>query len=1032
MLATKTGWLYKRNEQHVWQPRWCCVVPHTFLYYFDAPAPTATTTTTNTTTGTSSAGGGGGSGGLIAPTSKQQAEWNQAIANGMGNRKPHEKRSHFTSLFPHASAATTTTTTTSTDASSSNAITPNQQHSESHNREFYYDNNFYDDAIATNNNAQPAGIIDLECYTTIHRSSQNPMVLELAGDDQVNPDLRSFYFCLCEGGGEGADEQQEEWADALLNNRHSALADEVEAYKQVADGFACQLQALHEELDNAASAQEEYQKELYRVRSAAEELRRSVYQLTQECAERNPIIIPNNINHGSSSTGSQDGTAPSSTIPLEDRHAEFRRSMDVIRHQDLGVTAAARLCTEYIGSLEDSCATLESENARLRDSAQQTGQSDQEKLADLQAASTAAAARFAAEKEQLVQQLSAAQAASQASQKELQDVQKDLSSTKMEMTMLMSSQRNKLNTEKQHKKILKKEVIDLRQKIEDIQSEYSSLQHEHEKLKLVVEQERSKSDLLSRYVEKMESQVQVQQNMMEMMSQAGGSVYAGGSVVVPHSNSDYTPNRRNRNVAGKPPKVDVCNNNNNDNDDEDDDFENDERVMMQPPMISSRRKYTPRRGGNLNNHNYTQHFQPDDDVKSHVSELTEDRTQREYAAVAALSAAALNNYSSSMIPSSPSRCRRDFIQSRENGSNGARKAMAASSHSRCNKNTDEQCINESPSMQRPPSVIIGVKNMNDNDNLDDDDDDPDDDARCDTNVNLDQQRILHDDHKETIETSIRSLPNSTAVSSTPPLSRKQKPLPRSGGRDSVSVSSSTDHTLESGKKLSVAQRARLEADHCTTPVRARLDEKTEEALKRSNSGTKLNSLLRTKMSPSSSSRDKSDSSGKREMTPESNGQNLGSDEKSAQRGLWRLMEDAVLGPQPCSSSSDCISTDGSINSTRVTDYTEEEQEDRRERLKSDRHLSPLRNRAEEKKSCDSAASVTDTHNLHTLSLQERSQLQREKQLKFLHEQGLIRCANDVRGGAGVSSSASVASSSTSSLIRSPDRSQGMTMSFRKV
>eukprot|EP00573_Skeletonema_grethae_P013430 CAMPEP_0201692624 /NCGR_PEP_ID=MMETSP0578-20130828/5465_1 /ASSEMBLY_ACC=CAM_ASM_000663 /TAXON_ID=267565 /ORGANISM="Skeletonema grethea, Strain CCMP 1804" /LENGTH=170 /DNA_ID=CAMNT_0048178031 /DNA_START=5 /DNA_END=514 /DNA_ORIENTATION=+ len=36
MLSSKCGWLVKRNEQHVWQKRWCCVVPHTFLYYFEA------------------------------------------------------------------------------------------------------------------------------------------------------------------------------------------------------------------------------------------------------------------------------------------------------------------------------------------------------------------------------------------------------------------------------------------------------------------------------------------------------------------------------------------------------------------------------------------------------------------------------------------------------------------------------------------------------------------------------------------------------------------------------------------------------------------------------------------------------------------------------------------------------------------------------------------------------------------------------------------------------------------------------------
>jgi hypothetical protein len=41
MLGTKCGWLAKRNEQRVWQKRWCVVVPHTFLYYFEAsPANT--------------------------------------------------------------------------------------------------------------------------------------------------------------------------------------------------------------------------------------------------------------------------------------------------------------------------------------------------------------------------------------------------------------------------------------------------------------------------------------------------------------------------------------------------------------------------------------------------------------------------------------------------------------------------------------------------------------------------------------------------------------------------------------------------------------------------------------------------------------------------------------------------------------------------------------------------------------------------------------------------------------------------------
>lgn len=34
-LAIKSGYLHKRNEQGTWQKRFICLVPHTFLYYYD-------------------------------------------------------------------------------------------------------------------------------------------------------------------------------------------------------------------------------------------------------------------------------------------------------------------------------------------------------------------------------------------------------------------------------------------------------------------------------------------------------------------------------------------------------------------------------------------------------------------------------------------------------------------------------------------------------------------------------------------------------------------------------------------------------------------------------------------------------------------------------------------------------------------------------------------------------------------------------------------------------------------------------------
>lgn len=35
-LAVKSGFMMKRNEQGVWHRKYCCIVPHTFLYYYDS------------------------------------------------------------------------------------------------------------------------------------------------------------------------------------------------------------------------------------------------------------------------------------------------------------------------------------------------------------------------------------------------------------------------------------------------------------------------------------------------------------------------------------------------------------------------------------------------------------------------------------------------------------------------------------------------------------------------------------------------------------------------------------------------------------------------------------------------------------------------------------------------------------------------------------------------------------------------------------------------------------------------------------
>jgi hypothetical protein len=112
------------------------------------------------------------------------------------------------------------------------------------------------------------------------------------------------------------------------------------------------------------------------------------------------------------------------------------------------------------------------------------------------------------------------------SQKECRDVQKDLASQRMEMTMYQSSTRTKFGELQSHKKILKKEVIALRKGLEEAHSHLDLFKHKESSVKLEAASERQKAKLLERYVEKMESQVKVQQNMMEMLSQAGSQYSA--------------------------------------------------------------------------------------------------------------------------------------------------------------------------------------------------------------------------------------------------------------------------------------------------------------------------------------------------------------------------------------------------------------------------------------------------------------------------------------------------------------------------
>jgi hypothetical protein len=619
------------------------------------------------------------------------------------------------------------------------------------------------------------------------------------------------------------------------------------------------------------------------------------------------------------------------------------------------------------------------------------------------------------EKEQLLQELALAQSAAQASNKELKDVQKDLSSTKMEVTMLMSQQRNKLATQQQHKKILKKEVIDLRQKVEDVVSEHSSLQHECDKVKLQLEQERSKSDLLSRYIDKMESQVQVQQNMMEMMSQAGGSVYGGGMSVV-HvgsgggggvagtgagggrsiasrmSSNEFTPNRRNNHGSMNHIPTNMTHRSSADADDDDgdqfdhdgamEDFENDEKLLMQQPNIPStsprntrhqRRpsnstpqrqlnQFAPRRGNSY-------HSDHDVDNKSHVSELTEDRTQREFA----LFQNSQHHFASG--------------HAYEVDAPPSTSPTVRAQDARFRKRIQEQRLATSPRfMTGPPSVIIGVKKNDSN-----------------AQRNSESGNVAPSEHIHELETihyssgSVRSMPvtdrhsNSNAAPSSNSVAgtgmtvhvTSRRDIPRSNHIPSGSVrdassDSSADETRNNGTtstmnveavtptKLTVAQRARQDADSKTTPIHARLDETSLSALKRSSSATNMTALANLGVTPRVFSpqnaapesdrkplhdRDKDEPQPSR--TPTNTGNKLSSPQHSQGSGLWRRMEEAVLGPRSDDDEESYTNSEGSTRVTDLTDGDRDAQAAARVQSAKERFSGRDVREIEEKKSCDS-------------------------------------------------------------------------------
>ncbi len=847
LLATKSGWLFKRNEQHVWQPRYCCVVPHTFLYYFDAhPSQTCQ---------------------IPSLTPKQQEELNQAVKQGYGKRgalKQHHPRSSLYAVLGHH---------------------PSQNPMEKENEVVS------DQAQST---LQPAGIIDLECYTTIHRNDQNQLLMELAGDESVNPDLRSFYFCAHN------DEEGEEWNQALLSNRHSSLVDEKDAYRQVCDGFAQQLQVLHSDLEMAQSQAESQQEEMYRVRCQMEDMRRNCLRLVSDTLERG------------------EGTVPAKKA--------YRTDLETIQAQDLGILAAVQLLCDYTRVLEETCRDSGSTIQQLETQLQSKQEGDFTRVQQLEE-------ELAKFKGEMKQQQNSWQAQVETvtqkyiqGQKELQDVQKDLASQRMETTMYQSSTRTKISELQSHKKILKKEVIELRKKLEEAHSQLDLFKHKESSVKMEVEQERQKAKLLEKYVEKMESQVKVQQNMMEMMSAAGSQYGGGGSIY--GDNASYHPidvamsvspsaaqrsisrayipggRREYGNIIVNTPssvhpdeeEVDQIVHAEDDDDDEEDEISRSRKERM-PPAATSKRSPSHRR--NI-----------DDDAKSHMSELTEDRTQKQFDAAY-------------------------FIHQQQQKENAHYRAIGASP-----RNMQHHAL-----MGGPPSIIIG-------------------------GVSEERSEKGSTSSQPSVAPKLDTI--MSAHSSTRPRNEGSRyndlapPKPQTPRRDRDTGDSLSVSSMGSRSKLSVAQRARLEADRQSTPVRVRV---TNGNMATAGVNKNNNTPLRGRLTPNPQSSNNSISGG-------SFLSNLGKKLESA-------LDSSILGVDAGSENDSFVSTEIGTNTDVGTDIGTDI--DRCEEEKMQRR--PVdRDHEEEKKTGETASAASGVS-----SLDKRFQCRMDRYSHFLSRSPPLDC-----------------------------------------
>jgi len=361
--------------------------------------------------------------------------------------------------------------------------------------------------MANSGNLSPVGIIDLECYSAIHRSALHDCVFELTGDSRTNPDLRSFYF-------QAADvEDCEMWTKALLSDRHSALKDESEAYKQVCESFQLQLQNMSDMIDTAEGKAQEAERQLYHVRSNAQKFKSKIASTVREALEQKSWGTMN----------SNEKILEMSRLNYLDQLDDILASEDSLRSSNKSRAAPVQVLADYLATLVGSHTELSVQLTSTEQKLNQSATVDNATVSDLKFRLEKIEAEREEEKAHYEGRIAGLEAQWSDSQKACEDFEHQLTTQRMEFTMFQGQAKSKLQELSSHKKILKKEVIELRKKKELVESERDAAMHITDGHKMQTESVKDKNEVLEKYIEKMENQVRVQQNMMEMVSLSGMS-----------------------------------------------------------------------------------------------------------------------------------------------------------------------------------------------------------------------------------------------------------------------------------------------------------------------------------------------------------------------------------------------------------------------------------------------------------------------------------------------------------------------------